>query len=339
MRAVRLKKKEVHRLQDLWLAFSVYSSRLTDIVFNGLDMETAKEELDQVHALIQSHTTSVLSSSLSHPTLPSYDSLTKSAASLLARLPLTGYGLEFTINHILESVTPALNGSSLSANYYGFVTGGATPAARLADILVTLYDQNVAVHLPKESVSTVVEDRALVMLLELLHFDPKIWTGRTFTTGATASNVLGLACGRERVLQLRLAKAGIHGDGAIGELGILEACRRAGVDHIQVLTTMPHSSIRKAASIVGLGRASVVDCGIEGAPLAFDLVKLEQLMSHPRCASIVVVSCGEVNTGGFATHSMDEVLKLRNMCDDYGAWLHVDGGIWVIPMSIVEDHH
>ncbi|MCJ1474085.1 hypothetical protein MMC13_002743 [Lambiella insularis] len=296
---------------------------------NDLDMDTVNEELDHLHALIQSHATTILSSSLSHPTLPSQDSLAKSSASLLTRLPLTGYGLDFTINHLLESVAPALNGSSLSSNYYGFVTGGATPAARLADNLVTLYDQNAAVHLPNESIATVVEDRALIMLLELLHFDPEIWRGRTFTTGATASNVLGLACGREMILQLRLAKTGTHGDGAVGELGILESCRRAGVDHIQVLTTIPHSSVRKAASIVGLGRASVVDVGVEGAPLAFDFAKLASLMSHPRCASIVVVSCGEVNTGGFATHSMDEVLKLRNLCDEYGAWLHVDGGMLI----------
>ena len=88
-------------------------------------------------------------------------------------------------------------------------------------------------HLPEQSVATVVEDRALGMLLELLDFDPKKWMGRTFTTGATASNVLSLALGREYILLEALKR--VNGErevvDSIGELGILEACRKAGIEH------------------------------------------------------------------------------------------------------------
>lgn len=83
----------------------------------------------------------------------------------------------------------------------------------------------------------------------------------------------------------------------------------------------------QASSIVGLGRASVLDVGTSNGYVTFDLQKLErQLQSIDRnTASIVAVSCGEVNTGFFATHSLAEVQALRNLCDKYGAWLHVDG--------------
>ena len=261
-------------------------------------------------------------------TLPSPPALYTSTASLLQHLPHDGLGLRKTTDHLLEDIAPGLNGSSLSPNYYGFVTGGCTPAARIADNLVTLYDQNVAVHLPEQSVATVVEDRALGMLLELLGFDPAKWMGRTFTTGATASNILGLALGRESVLlgALKRANGGNEVEESIGELGILEACRRAGIEHFQLLTTMAHSSLRKAASVVGLGRTSVHDVGMEENPLAFDVEKLEEMLARAKTASIVVISCGEVNTGGFATQSYEEVLKLRSMCDKHGAWLHVDAG-------------
>ena len=292
-------------------------------------MNSALDELVQIPSLIQNHTTSTLSS-ISCRTLPLQESIVTACHSLLHRLPSTGHGLEETVSHLLEAIVPGLNGNSLSSNYYGFVTGGVTPAARLADNLVTLYDQNVQVHLPKETVATIVEDSALKLLLDLLYFDPERFKGRTFTTGATSSNMLGLACGREWVLQKRSAQAGVNGGGdclvSVGELGLVEACRRAGIDSVQVLTTMPHSSLRKAASLLGMGRASVIDVGMPEDPLVFDMQKLEKLLSRERYASIVVVSCGEVNTGRFATDSWYQMHTLKALCDRYSAWLHVDGG-------------
>lgn len=262
------------------------------------------------------------------PILPAASHICAAIASLINHLPSTGLGIEKVTEHIAHDLGPGLNASSSSANYYGFVTGGVTPAAKIADNMVTQWDQNVQVHLPDQSIATIVEDRALTMLLELLNFEPDQWKGRTFTTGATASNVLGLACGREHVLMTALKDGSGLGDvsDSVGELGILELCRYAGVERIQVLSTMPHSSISKAASIVGLGRSSVTDVGQDDRPLAFDMDQLEHLMSRGKCATIVVVSCGEINTGGFATNTLDELLTLRRLCDRYGAWLHVDGG-------------
>ena len=89
---------------------------------------------------------------------------------------------------------------------------------------------------------------------------------------------------------------------------------------------MAHSSLRKAASVVGFGRASVHDVGSEEDPIVLDMEKLEEMLGRAGTASIVVISCGEVNTGGFATQSYSQVLRLRSMCDKYGAWLHVDAG-------------
>jgi glutamate/tyrosine decarboxylase-like PLP-dependent enzyme len=43
-----------------------------------------------------------------------------------------------------------------------------------------------------ETISTVIEARALEMTLDLLHLPKARFVGRALTTGATASNMLGL---------------------------------------------------------------------------------------------------------------------------------------------------
>ena len=263
------------------------------------------------------------------PLLPKQDVLRISESKLLDRLPEKGHGLYKTIDHLLGDIAPGLNGSSLHRNYYGFVTGGVTPAARIGESIVSLYDQNVAVHLPDQSLATTVEDTALKMLLDLFRLDRSQWSGQ-FTTGATASNVVSLALGREYVINRAVEK--VTGDknetNTVGASGLLRACRLAGIEDILVITTKPHSSLAKAASVLGLGRDSIVDIASGEDGLSFDLQQLELLMLE-RCSNsaiIVAVSCGEVNTGLFATKGLETMQNLRALCDRYGAWLHVDGG-------------
>ncbi|OAL46028.1 PLP-dependent transferase [Pyrenochaeta sp. DS3sAY3a] len=261
--------------------------------------------------------------------LPTPQSLAHALSSLPLHLPHTGLGLSATLSHIHADLTPAFNASSRSPHYYGFVTGGVAPAAALADNLVSLHDQNVQVHLPGETIATGLEDRTLALLCELLDLEPGHWPHRTFTTGATASNVLGLACGREYII----AEASAHrtdAQNSVGEVGIVEAMRVAGIDEMQILTTVPHSSLAKAASILGLGRASVKAVGRADAPHKFDIAQLKKLLEQPGAASIVAVSASEVNTGLFATSSQHEMQELRNLCDMYGAWLHVDGAFGIL---------
>ena len=261
--------------------------------------------------------------------VPDQTITSKSASRLLDQLPERGFDVEKTTEHLLQDIAPALNGSSLLPTYYGFVTGGVTPAARVGESLVSIYDQNVAVHLPRETVASVVEDKALKLLLDLFHLDRNQWSG-VFTTGATAGNVVGLALGREYVVNRAIEKVTgeANKNNTVGAYGLLRACRLAGIEDVVVLTTRPHSSLAKAASIVGLGRESVVDIGDEKEGLSFDFQRLELLMLERsgKDAFIVAVSCGEVNTGLFATNSLEQMQDLRTLCDRYGAWLHVDGG-------------
>lgn len=262
--------------------------------------------------------------------LPSAAKLENARQKLPKHLPAIGIGKDNTLAHIRNDICPALNGASKSPHYYGFVTGGVLPVAAVADNIVTEYDNSVQVHLPDETIATKVEDRALSLLCELLDFVPAEWKHRTFTTGATASNILGLACGRQYVIDKAVsqewASSGVKFPRvSVGQVGLAKAMRNAQIDEIQILTTVPHSSLRKAASVVGLGRDAVKLVGRKDALHEFDMELLEQKLAETRVASIVAISCGDVNTGFFATTGV-QMGEIRQLCDRYNAWIHVDGG-------------
>ncbi|KAL2140267.1 hypothetical protein VTI28DRAFT_4022 [Corynascus sepedonium] len=303
------------------------------------------------------------------PTPETFSAALSSLPSRSSHLYLAPRGPSETHAHLLTSILPALNGQARSPRYYGFVTGGVLPVAEAADNLVTALDQNVQVHFPLppppsspsssnaqqqqgstgerwvHSISTAIEDAALGMLVDLLHLDDKDdegsykrearrgWPGRTFTTGATASNVLGLACGREAVVNARAAAGGK----TVADDGLLAACLAGRVKEVQVLTSMGHSSLAKAASLVGLGHASVKDVGVATEPWRLDLDAVERELKRGEegVVSIVVVSAGEVNTGRFATNVLD-MPKLRSLADRYGAWIHVDGAFGLFVRALPE---
>ncbi|KKA29024.1 hypothetical protein TD95_004049 [Thielaviopsis punctulata] len=244
---------------------------------------------------------------------------------------LSPLGATRTLQHIREDILPGLSGQAVSSRFFGFVTGGVHPVGEAADNIVAALDQNVSSYLPENSVAVDVEMAALDMLARVLRIDGPRWEGGIFTTGATASNVLGLACGRDAVIARRL-----QGE-TVAELGVLKACVRAGVSEMQVLTSGAHSSLAKAAAVVGLGWEAVQEVGVsDEMPWKLDIDEVERRLQRPGVASIISVSMGEVNTGFFATNGLEDMQRLRRLADEYGAWLHVDGAFGIFVRALTD---
>ncbi|KAJ7489546.1 pyridoxal phosphate-dependent transferase [Mycena latifolia] len=257
--------------------------------------------------------------------LPSESALQHAEASLLTHLPDVGLGFEHIKKHLLNDIAPAFTGSSRCPNYYAFTTGAVTDAALFADWVGSTYDQNVQVHLPKETIATRLEDTTLRMLQQLLSFGETDFKGRIFTTGATASNLVGMALGREFVVAEAGRRNFSPSHTSIAKLGVMEACLQARVKNIQVLSTLPHSSVYKAASAVGIGRNSIILLPLsDDEPWRFDMEALEQHLSADGVANIISISAGEVSSGRFATNG-EEMTRIRSLANQYGAWIHVDG--------------
>ncbi|KAJ3085474.1 hypothetical protein HK100_009036 [Physocladia obscura] len=252
---------------------------------------------------------------------PTGDDMRRATEGIVTHLPATGLGLDATFAQLVGVVAPGIVGAT-GPRYFGFVTGGVTPAAQLADFVVAAVDANVQVHLPLDSVATRVEAAALEMAASLSGLDTAVFAARTVTTGATASNVLGLACARDaataKVLRLDRGLDSNSRHFCAADDGLFGACR------VVVLHAHAHASIAKAASLVGIGRKNCFNLAESPASVDFDLVKLDSLMAKlaaEKTAVILVASCGEVNTGNFTA----DLPALRALCNKYGnAWLHVD---------------
>ncbi|KAK0668981.1 putative L-2,4-diaminobutyrate decarboxylase [Cercophora samala] len=290
----------------------------------------------RLRAAVTSHTTT-------QPILPTPQTLTQTLSSLpLPPFPLPPSTPSETLTHLLDSILPSLNQQSTSPYYYGFVTGSCLPIAQAADNLVTALDQNVQVHFPHSSSSspwvhtsaTYIESVTLSMLLSLLDLPASQFQAKTFTTGATGANVLGLACGREFLISSRLPPySSQKQQQSVAKVGLIKACLAAGVQDIKILTSKPHSSLLKAAKILGLGEDSVIDIGQDDKTWRLDLDRLDAQLREAEgqnAACIIAISAGEVNTGRFATAVFD-MPKIRSLADRYKAWVHVDGafGIFV----------
>ena len=144
--------------------------------------------------------------------------------------------------------------------------------------------------LQEVTIATEIEQIAADLVLDLLGIAPSHFPGRSITTGATASNVLGLALGRQFAISRVLGEKYDVAEDGFG-----------GVD-IDIFAAGAHASIRKAAALVGIGRSRVVDLTDAQAadePVAFDLTALEERMKEARASGrggIVCPSYGEVNT-------------------------------------------
>ena len=228
-------------------------------------------------------------------------------AALGGALPETGVAAEQVVEELARDAAGGLVASP-GPRYFGFVTGGALPAALATDWLASAWDQNSfsAVSSPAASV---VEEVACGWLLDVLGLPPE--SGAGLTTGAQMANVTGLAAARGSVL----ARAGWD----VEERGL------AGAPAIRVFAgEEAHVTVWRALRLLGFGRAAVevVPADGQGRMRADALADALAGGSGP---AIVCGQAGNVNTG-----ACDPLEPIVAAAREQDAWVHVDGafGLW-----------
>ncbi len=140
-----------------------------------------------------------------------------------------------------EVGSPATMGIA-GSRFFGFVIGGALPAALGANWLASAWDQNAGLF-AATPISATLEEVSLRWLLDVLGLPPEC--GGAFVTGATVANFTALAAARHAVL----ARAGWD----------VEAQGLFGAPPIQVVVSEEaHPSLMKSLGMLGMGRQRVV---------------------------------------------------------------------------------
>jgi glutamate/tyrosine decarboxylase-like PLP-dependent enzyme len=193
-----------------------------------------------------------------------------------------------------------------SGRYFGFVIGGALPAALAADWLATAWDQNAGLYVGGPSAS-IVEQVTREWVVDLLGLPGDASIG--FVTGTQMAHVTGLAAARFHVLDAVGWDVGRDGLQGAPRIRVLAGSKR-------------HVTLDRALRLLGLGAPTVVDADEQGR------MRVDQLareIADGRGPAIVCAQAGEVNTGAF-----DPLTDIADACQDAHAWLHVDGafGIW-----------
>lgn len=215
-------------------------------------------------------------------------------------LPKTGEGAEAVLDLFQKRYAHAM-ANSAGPHYFGFVTGGSTPASVAGDWLVSVYDQVMSGS--NDSVAHFLERQTIHFLKQLFDLD-NTYSG-TFVTGATMSNFVSLATARQWIGE----QQGIN----FSEEGLYSSTP------INILSATPHSSILKSMSMLGLGRKSWMSVDTLPDREAIDISKLEQKLKELKGPSIVVANAGTVNTVDF-----DDLEAIGQLKKKYNFWMHVD---------------
>jgi len=211
------------------------------------------------------------------------------------------------IEHLVAGADRGLVATA-GPRYFGFVIGGALPAALAADWLTSAWDQN-AFSFVLSPAGAVVEEISRRWLTELLELPRDTSFG--IVTGATMANFTCLAAARHAAL----AKAGWN----VERQGLI------GAPPLTVVTSdESHVSVFAALQMLGLGRERVTRVPTdEQGRMRADL--LRSTIGRTQSPLIVCAQAGNVNTGAF-----DLVAEIASAVHDAGGWLHVDGafGAW-----------
>jgi glutamate/tyrosine decarboxylase-like PLP-dependent enzyme len=236
---------------------------------------------------------------------------TASPADLRAALggPLPAHPLpaEQVVAALAAAAGPGVVASS-GGRYFGFVVGGATPAALAADWLTSVWDQNAGLYVLGPAAS-VVEEVASAWLVELLGLPAA--TSVEFVTGAQMANFTALATAVRHVL--RRTGWDVDADGLWG------------APRVRVIAGEGrHGTIDRALRFLGMGSGSIVAVPMD-AQGRMTVPALADALAGGDGPAIVCAQAGNVNTG-----AIDPIGEISDLAHRSGAWVHVDGafGLW-----------
>ncbi|HTC74816.1 MAG TPA: pyridoxal-dependent decarboxylase [Edaphobacter sp.] len=262
----------------------------------------------------QAPLTAALHHAIAHLTPASNSSVAATADLATLRknlsLPLNDSGQDATeiINDLVKAVEGGIIDSA-GPRFFGWVIGGALPAALAADWLTSAWDQNACMYATSPA-AAVVEEVAGAWLKDLLQLPAS--ASFALVTGCQMAHVICLLAARHALLarcQWDVEKEGL-----------------AGSPPIRILTsTELHGSTIRAIRMLGLGEKNIISLPTDHDGRLREDALIDALSISPSQPTILILQAGDLNIGAF-----DDFAKLIPIAKKHGAWVHVDGafGLW-----------
>ena len=198
---------------------------------------------------------------------------------------------------------------SAGGRFFGWVIGGALPAAVAADWLTSAWQQNAALYACSPA-AAVVEETVGVWLKEILGLPDQ--ASFALVSGCQMAHVTCIAASRHALLTKRGWDVEAHGLFGAPPIRILSSGER-------------HGSFERAVRLLGLGHSGIklLPADSEGRLLAEALE--QELDKDPSAPTLVLLQAGDINIGAY-----DSFETLIPIAKRYEAWVHVDGafGLW-----------
>ncbi|MDZ7261729.1 MAG: pyridoxal-dependent decarboxylase [candidate division KSB1 bacterium] len=202
-------------------------------------------------------------------------------------------------------ILPGITHWNHPAFFAYFSITGSAPGI-LAELLSAALNVN-AMLWKTAPAATELEEVVLDWLRQMLGL-PKEFQGVIMDT-ASVSSLCAIAAAREAIPELKVREQGLAG--------------RPEVPRLRLYTSeQAHSSIEKAAIVLGLGQSGLrkipTDAEFRMNPAALAQAIAEDLTQGWRPFCVVAT------VGTTSTTSIDPVPRIADICQQYGLWLHVD---------------
>lgn len=222
-------------------------------------------------------------------------------------LPEKGWGFERALEKAEEDIIPHFL-HTFSTDYMAHLHSPALIESIAAELIINTFNQSMD-SWDQSPVATEVECEVIRHLLKLYNF-PEDGDG-VFTSGGSQSNLTALTIARDRFCNEKL-----HYD--VKKLGL-----PANYQKLRLYTSeISHFSMEKSAHMLGLGYNAVVKVPVD-KNCCMDIEALERLVKEDvKNGNIPFLAVATIGTTDFG--SVDDVARIREVCDKYGMFLHSD---------------
>lgn len=224
--------------------------------------------------------------------------------------PLAQKGLppSQVIEELARDVQGGLLGSA-GGRFFGWVIGGALPAAVAADWLTSAWQQNAALYACAPA-AAIVEETVGGWLKDLLGLPAQ--ASFALVTGCQLAHVTCLAAARHALLTKHgwdVERQGLY-----------------GAPPIRILSsTERHGSFERAVRLLGFGTSHIKLLETDDQSRLLPEALEDALQNDSGVPTLLLLQAGDINIGAY-----DSFETLIPIAKRYGAWVHVDGafGLW-----------